>query len=256
MGVLSTFNVLRSRDSRQRLPVYEPPESPTRSKERYSTEDDSSDSDDDSDYSEASSPSTNGSRQRSGSFGSGAPMLPRRRVYATPSPSRRPTRPYFYRLPNRIVRYLCVAMMMTILLFIFSLIRASQVENRRIANGEVGKAAAPPPPWQSFEFLTRYYGGVKSIVPFAESSPQYPREQDEQPFNTTSDSRTLTKPHMHPDDHEPSEGPLPPSRPFSSYPGSVLADRRTGFTECFLDKKHAVSIPAVRYFDGRRVACR
>ncbi len=258
MGVLSSLSLMRSRASKQKLPVYEPLGSPTESpsKERYSSESSalSESDDDDSDCSAPSSPSTGGSRQTSSSFDSEALMLPKRRAYAKANaipPRRRPARPYFYRLPNKIVRYLCVAMIMTILLFIYSLIRASQVENRRIANGDIEKAAAPPPPWESFGFLTRYYGGVRSLAPFADSSPEYPLERDEQPYNATRDARNPPGLHSQPEELEVNQDPLPPSKPFLGYPGSVFAESQTAPVQCYLDREHKANLPPVRYFDGR-----
>jgi hypothetical protein len=256
MGLMS-LDMLRSRENRQRLPVYEPlkspggpPASPT--KETY--DDEYSSDQDESDYSDidVSGPSSNCSRQTSSDFSSSAAMLPKRAAYAHMSPSRprRIPRPHLYRLPNKVIRYLCIGMISTILLFMFSLIRASQVENRRIANGEVDKTAPPPPPWSSFEFLTRYYGGVRTLLPLDENVPQYPRDEDEQTFNATN-GYSLLRPHLHPEDHQVNDGPLPLSKPFAQYPGNVLSQVRDEITQCFVDQNDAVSIPPIRYFDGR-----
>jgi len=250
MGLL---NVLRSRERRQRLPVYEPLESPTApSKERYGPADhDYSDDDSDDDYLDEPLSSAGSSRKTSSSLDSGAMMLPKREAFASVgSPARRSRRPYFYRIPNKIVRYLCAGMIVTILLFMFSLVRASQAENQRILKGEVDKAAAPPAPWEAFEFLTRYYGGVRSLVPFEENIPQYPRDEDEQPFNATG-GQVPPRPHLHPDEHQVNEGPLPPSRAFPEYPGSVLAEGQSDITQCFIDKEQSVHVPPIRYFEGR-----
>jgi len=251
MGVL---NVLRSRERRQTLPIYEPLGSPvsSSSKERYSAADqDYSDEDADSDFSDEDLGSASSSRKTSSSLSSTAMMLPKREAYAAKSsPARRPQRLYLYRIPNKIVRYLCLGMIATILLFMFSLVRASQAENRRILNGEIDKGPAPPAPWEAFEFLSRYYGGVRSLVPFEDSIPQYPRDEDEQPFNATG-GQMPSRPHLHPDDHKVNEGPLPPSHAFPQYPGSVFTEEQTDIAECFVDPEQSVGVPPIRYFEGR-----
>ncbi|TPX14267.1 uncharacterized protein E0L32_000661 [Thyridium curvatum] len=249
--------MFRRKAKESQLPVYEKLQSPNTETGNYSNEDDLSDIsddsyDDESDYSSSSSPSTNHSRQTSSSHSSTAIMLPKRRAFeARP---RRPGRPYFYRLPNKVIRYLCLGMMTTIIIFIVSLVRASQLENRRIANGDIdrAKAPAPPAPWESFEFLTRYYGGVKSLLPLSENVPQYPRDQDEQPYmaNDTGNPQVAAS-DVNIQTHTVKDGPFPNSKPFSSYPGSVLVQDKAEIVECFLDAQGTVRVPSLQYFEGR-----
>jgi hypothetical protein len=127
-------------------------------------------------------------------------------------------------------------MITTLLLFIFSLVRASQVENKRISEGRVDKKPPPPPKWESFQFLTRYYGGIRTLVPFTENSPQYPKMEDEQPYNSSQGGKRS----------------FPSSKVFADYTGSVFAQTNNDdMHECFLDTENQVKVPLIRYYDGR-----
>jgi len=142
-------------------------------------------------------------------------------------------------------------MITTIIVFIVSLARASQLENRRIAAGKVEKKPPPPPVWESFEFLTRYYGGIRSLVPLAENDPQYPRLEDELPYNA---SRNVMSGKRGSDSHNLGRGDksLAPSKAFNDHPLAIFmgidADE---INECFLDAKNTVRVPPIRYYDGR-----
>ncbi|KXX79608.1 hypothetical protein MMYC01_203003 [Madurella mycetomatis] len=262
MGLLS-LGFLRSREAdRPKLPLYrELPASRTRTprtprspiKERYSDADDSSDDDsDDGDYSDdstSSSPSSGSSRRTSASVSSAAALMaPKRPVAAA---MRRPVRRYLYRLPNRVIRYLCIGMISTIIMFILFLVRASHLENKRLAEGKVeNKPADPPPPWEQFEFLTRYYGGVRTIIPLADNTPQYPRLEEEGPYNATQPQRQESE------GQEAVQPPVgtkavPSSKAFDSYPNAGLPSLDDGIHECFVDSQNKVKVPPVRYLKGR-----
>lgn len=231
MGLLSY--PLRARE--QRLPRYERVRSPT--KERYS-DDEYYPSDDDSDIS-ISDRSRGSSRNTSGSLSSvGRPMLPKRK----PAAPRRTASVYPYRLPTRITRYVFLLLLGMILLMIGSLIRASQVENWKVANGKVDSRPAPPPMWEKFPFLERYYGGLKSIVPFAELKPQYPARSDPETDRTAK--REEDKEHM--DSMEQRD--IPASLPWDSYPSR---NEESDMHECFLDSAKSISVPPIRYYNGR-----
>lgn len=244
MGIFP-LNLRRVRELRQpKLPVYEPLNSPDATKERFSSSDaSSSDTDgyDSSDYSAPSSPRASGSRHTSDSMSSTHSMLPKRTrsfpVAKRPSPPR-----YLYRLPNKVIRYLCIGMVTTLVLFIFSLVRASQLENKHIAEGKVEKKPPPPPAWEGFQFLTRYYGGIKTLAPLSENVPQYPRFEDEQPYNTTSSVSSSGKAESR---------DLPPSQAFTDHPRSTVAQSAGDVKECFLDAGNRVRVPPIRYYEGR-----
>lgn len=173
------------------------------------------------------------SRETSGSY---RPMLRRS--------SSRPKKPIqFYKPPSRrTTRYLCLALFTTLLVFILSLIRASWVSARQLELGPVDTGQPPKPPlWEEFPFLTRYFGGIRSLVPKNENKPEYP--SDEEPvaalLNTSVEAR--------------SEKPFPKSVPFDPYPdykSSAYTSQYAEKHECFLDAEDRVGIPQVHYYEG------
>ncbi|KAI0136986.1 hypothetical protein BJ170DRAFT_37984 [Xylariales sp. AK1849] len=237
MGVFS-LNPLRSRDGRHsRLPVYENLNAP--SKERDSN--DSYDSSDYDDYSVTSSPSTNNSRHTSSSSAA-TPMMSKKRFTLA---ARRPGRSLGNRLPNKVIRYLCIGLVSTILLFMFTLIRASQNENRMISEGKIAKGPLAPPLWESYPFLTRYYGGLRNLVSLQTNVPEYPRPEDELPLdklafvNFTEGTSGAYK------------RDLPASEAFVDHPGSIFKTAPEKINECFVDANNKVRVPPIRYYSGR-----
>lgn len=151
-----------------------------------------------------------------------------------------------YRLPNKVTRLLCIGLLVGIILFISALVHAGVAENHRILKGEVPQRPSGPNAWESFNFLTRYYGGIKTLVPFKDNIPQYPRLEDEVPFNDNNEPG----PEFYSGSREPSQDPLPPSKVFATdYPKSVFKSQKVN--ACFLDEAHNVKVPYVRYYDGR-----
>ncbi|KAH8802040.1 hypothetical protein F5882DRAFT_153389 [Hyaloscypha sp. PMI_1271] len=195
----------------------------------------SDDSDDESDYSsDASSPVS--SRETSGSYSSNQPML--RRKSSTGS-----QRPAYsrYRLPNRVMRYLCLALISTIVIFMLSLVRMSVVSSRRVEAGDLGKRPPPPPePWKSFTFLSRYYGGIRTLVPLSERQPEYPSAADELPAS----NETATIPVRE----------IPSSKPFDAFEHQAsesYLSEHAPVQECFLDLESTIRIPQLQYYQGR-----
>ena len=226
---------------RSKLPVYEKLGKDRDSNDSYDEDSDyDPDPESDDDYTEPPSPSPANSRNVS----SATPMMPKR-SFAAAVPQR-PGRPFFYRLPNKVVRYLCFGLLGFMVLLIFGLVRASQYENLRISQGRITKGPGATPAWESFEFLTRYYGGVRNLVPLAKNTPEYPRPEDETPLdklsfvnNTGTDRVFDTR-------------ALPASKEFASaYPKSIFNTAPLEINECFIDKEKKVRVPPVRYFDGR-----
>ncbi|KAK4154721.1 hypothetical protein C8A00DRAFT_32459 [Chaetomidium leptoderma] len=263
MGILP-FNPFRSREAKApKLPLYKDlsssrartpraPRSPT--KERYSDADDSSDESDDGDITDSSTSSAGSSRRTSSSVSSAAAlMLPKRRPVV--AARRTPVRRYLYRLPNKVIRYLCIGMISTIIIFIFVLVRASQVENRRIAEGKIKPKPVDPPPWEQFDFLTRYYGGVKSVIPLAGNTPQYPRLAEEGPYNASQPAQQQQE--QQESERREAEQlateakQAPPSKAFIDYPAAGIPKSADGIHECFLDSQNTLKAPSIRYLEGR-----
>ncbi|TAQ88348.1 hypothetical protein B7494_g3329 [Chlorociboria aeruginascens] len=187
--------------------------------------------DDDDDFSEISSPGS--SRDTSGAYSSSRPMLRRK-------PSAGSQRPSPYRLPHKMTRYLCLALISTLAIFMLSLVRMSIVSSRKVAVGDLKRPPPPPSPWESFEFLSRYYGGIRTLSPILQDKPEYPLLEDEGlPLNATH-IQDSTKPI-----HE-----VPDSQPFKPYP-SYDTSEYTPARECFLDVHSTVRVPPLQYYPGR-----
>ena len=160
-------------------------------------------------------------------YGSQQPMLE--------NATRRAKSYYRHRLPNRIVRYLCLALMSTVILFILSLIRMSWSSSRQL---ERGSLKPPPAPWESFEFLKRYYGGIRTLVPREVNVPEYPADLD---ITQTMANDTLRLRN------------LPDSTSFLPYPDYTSAQYRLDYgpiRECFLDREETIRIPDVQSYTG------
>lgn len=230
----------RSRHGRHaQLPIYEKSRTPSR--ERLTN--DSYDESDYDEYSTTSSPGTGVSRHASSTSSHAVPILAKPRIVGP----RGPARPYFYRLPNKVVRYLCFGLVSFIVLLILTLARASHIENKAHAEGKIAKPPPPPHIWESYPYLTRYYGGIRSLVPYAQSKAEYPRAEDELPLDKLAFAQDAKN-------SEPTEARsrgVPPSVEFNTHPQSVFKSTPETFEECFLDAEKKVRVPPIRYYDGR-----
>ncbi|QUC18393.1 uncharacterized protein UV8b_02634 [Ustilaginoidea virens] len=135
-------------------------------------------------------------------------------------------------------RYVLYGAMGIIVLLVVSLVRASQVENWKVANGKVKTTAPPPPAWENFPFLERYYGGIRTLRPFNESEPSYPNRPIEQPQSNGKFAR----------EEEEAEIKLASSLSWENYPA---ANKEEHIHECFIDAAGKVRVPPLRYYDGR-----
>ncbi|KAI0404793.1 hypothetical protein F4802DRAFT_212496 [Xylaria palmicola] len=229
----------RSRHGRHsRLPVYEKARAPSR--ERLTN--DSYDESDYDEYSTTSSPGTGNSRHTSTTSSLPVPILSKPRL---PLP-RGPGRPLFYRLPNKVIRYLCFGLVSFIVLLILTLARASHNENRAHAEGRIKKKPSPHI-WESYPHLTRYYGGIRNLVLVAENKPEYPRTEDELPL----DKLGLTQDIKNPEPIPSQARGFPSSKEFAAHPQSVFKTAPEKFNECFLDSEQKIRVPLIRYYDGR-----
>ncbi|KAM0260524.1 hypothetical protein ACHAQJ_002758 [Trichoderma viride] len=216
----------RSREAR--LPMYQNLSSPT--KERYSNDGYYSTSDGDSESS-FSGPSSRASRNVSESY-----LVQKK----SQRPSlQRPSGFYPYRLPPRIVRYVVFAVVGLIILMIISLIRASQIENWKVVNGKVNSRPTPPPLWEKFSLLERYYGGIRTLVPLEKNTPEYPKSGEPAPSNPASASDSKV---------ENREKKFPTSHSWANYTGR---SEDVDVKECFLDAAGKIRPPPLRYYNGR-----
>ena len=159
-------------------------------------------------------------------------MLPKR------SGPRRKHKEAFRPPSRRTTRYLCLALFTTLVVFILSLVRASHVSRRQLELGPVEKTGPPkPPPWEAFPFLTRYFGGVRSIAPKSEIVAEYP--SDEEPLTTETNVTVQTR-------EERVVSTNVPFNPYQAAEGEETPPRR----ECFLDERKETRIPQVHVYEG------
>ncbi|KAG5938575.1 hypothetical protein E4U53_007975 [Claviceps sorghi] len=236
MGVL--YNPLRSRE--QRLPLYQNPNSP--SKERYSDDEyDYSDEESEGSYHSESSSSYASKHVASGSTSGRVLLLSKKKALLQPIKQKKVSRIYPYRLPAKVTRYVVLGVIVAILLMILSLVRASQVENWKVANGKVKMAAPPPHVWETFPFLERYYGGIKTVKPLGESEPSYPHEPAPAHSSPLPSEKTTTR-------DETLQSTVPSSLSWDKYPAASV---ESDVQECFIDAAGKVRVPPLRYYNGR-----
>lgn len=164
-----------------------------------------------------------------GSSGSHQPML-------GGSPSyRKPILHHPYRLPNRIIRWLCLALMSTVILFILSLIRMSWISSRQVET-ELKDKPLPTPPWESFQTLKGYYAGIRTLVPGDQNIPEYPRDEE---AVRTSISAEFTERRSYSN-----------FNPYPNYNSPDYKSKHGPTFDCFLDDKTEKTLPAVQSYSG------
>jgi hypothetical protein len=132
-------------------------------------------------------------------------------------------------------------LILTLMIFCAALVRMGYK-----SQNEVHRSGDPPPPppkvWESFPFLTRYYGGIRTLMPFAENKPEYPRGEDESPRTNATEA------------HKLASRTLPSSKTFNPYPDyhSDAYTQEFGLVKkCYLDKAATIQIPSLQYYEGR-----
>ncbi|KFZ10299.1 hypothetical protein V501_05245 [Pseudogymnoascus sp. VKM F-4519 (FW-2642)] len=192
-------------------------------------------SSDDYDSSLPISPVTSSSRETSGSYDSTQPMIKRRTILRTRQ------RCFAYRVPQRIIRYLCFLIMLGVLAFIGFLIAMSIIDSKKLEDmGNQRPEGAKQ--WESFPFSDRYYGGIKALVSLAKNKPEYPRDPEDE-----TELLNITEVMS-------SKLGIPSSKPYNPYPdynSSAYLQEYVPVKECFLDAKTNARIPPLRYYEGR-----
>lgn len=159
--------------------------------------------------------------------------------------SRHNRKPYYrYRLPNSIIRYLCLALISTVIIFILTLIRMSWTSSRRLEFGRLGLLL--PPQWESFPFLERYYGGVRTLVYRDQNIPEYPRDNGDEGLSTKESDINSTQAKRQTEDPHFSQ----PFDPYPNYHSDEYLARYASVSECYLDAEGTIRIPAVHSYIG------
>ncbi|KIX04860.1 uncharacterized protein Z518_05731 [Rhinocladiella mackenziei CBS 650.93] len=210
---------------------------------RHGHESDNDELFDDDDPSAASSRSTSSSYK----------PTPVKKAY---NPTRSSSPSFLGRMPRSIMRYLCLGVAASLLIFIFSLVRLSYNSDKEIQMALKEEVIKPkPPPWESFPFLERYYGGIRSLVPAKSNVPEYPRTDDEAPPEDLDVAREVEEDEKSKENetHQRRKRTIRASKRFDPYPNYTSPEYVAEYGEkvdCFLDAQNTISIPPVRIYEG------
>ena len=150
-----------------------------------------------------------------------------------------------FRIPNKIMRWLCLLLFVSLVLFILVLFRFSFTAVDRVTG--LSNMRSKPPQWESYPFLKRYQGGVRTLVSRKEHTPEYPGDGSEElglgGAGSADGSRVQAR----------GDGPTMSSSVFNPYPDysseayiSKYGEKR----DCFLDEDETKRIPLVHHFPG------
>ncbi|KAK5390425.1 hypothetical protein LTR20_002854 [Exophiala xenobiotica] len=160
--------------------------------------------------------------------------------------------PYLGRMPRSVMRWICLGVAAGLVVFIFSLVRMSWNADKAVQVAiQEEKLKPKPPPWESFPFLERYYGGVRSLVPSTSNVPEYPQKEDEVPMENLD--LPEEPPLNPPETSNKKKRAIPSSQIFNPYPNYTSPEyiaRHGEKVDCFLDEKNTISIPQVRIYEG------
>ena len=186
---------------------------------------------------EDDSPSSYSSRVTSGSY---QPMLGRAPAGLSKATNAfyRRQRPFFVsRLPSSMTRWLGFALTFLMFDFIFGLIRASRSSAKQVeVELEKGGIVEKPAPWESFPFLERYYGGIRSLVDKSANIPEYPGER-RAGINTTETASSVQRSSKRFD-------------PYPAYTSEEYISRYGAKVDCFLDEAGQIDVPSVHMYEG------
>ncbi|KAL5408524.1 hypothetical protein PMIN03_006491 [Paraphaeosphaeria minitans] len=194
------------------------------------------------DESSSSSPTSSPNSSRSSSAAL-IPLKPKRiRALSRPSVSA-----YSYKNPRMFTRYFGLAVGMTVLLFMYFLLHQSWASIRS-AELDLHNDPPPPPVWESFPFLKRYHGGIRTLVSREENNPEYPKKEDINPDMPPQETKeTASK------DKRMEGGKLPDSvlfNPYPDYQSQKYIDEYGPVETCYMDPEEKLQIPSMRVYNG------
>lgn len=102
----------------------------------------------------------------------------------------------------------------------------------------------PKPQWESFPFLHRYYGGVRSIVSRGANKPEYPGD-GEAVSTFENQSEAINQLHL-------PESTIKSAKfdPYPEYSSPEYSSIHEGKYDCFVDKAKRIRIPSTRSYAG------
>ncbi|KAK2760771.1 hypothetical protein FQN54_002008 [Arachnomyces sp. PD_36] len=154
---------------------------------------------------------------------------------------RREKSTYFYRVPNRVTRRLCLGLLLFLVLFIITLIRLGHASAEQLElQIEKHLPSKKPPQWESFPFLKRYHGGIRTLMERNESTPEYPGDGVDDLILGDGESR----------DEDKLRFTSHAFNPYPNYSNDAYIKKFGKKKDCFLDEEETVSIPAVHIYDA------
>ncbi|KAL4809471.1 hypothetical protein BDV18DRAFT_80936 [Aspergillus unguis] len=189
------------------------------------------------------------SRSSSSSAASYYPML------NTAATARRP-RPTigFYRVPHRIMRWLCFSLFAALLLFILTLFRFTISAQSTQAPFEVPSMPSRPPPWENFPFLRRYHGGIRTLVARKENIPEYPNDDPEGLLSDKAVTNKSVEIRDQANEADTADQGLPfmstAFNPYPDYTAEEYIEKYGVKRECFLDDDETLRLPSVHSYPG------
>ncbi|GMG05663.1 unnamed protein product [Aspergillus oryzae] len=164
-------------------------------------------------------------------------------------PARRQPRPVtgFYRVPNRIMRRLCFGLLVALVLFILTLFRFTIRSSVTQVPLEIPKTTPKPPQWESFPFLKRYHGGLRSLVPRKGQVPEYPGDNPDV-MGLGGDAEANATNLQARDEALPVLSSV--FDPYPNYTSPAYIAKYGEKRECFLDVRETMRIPLVHHYPG------
>ncbi|PWY73210.1 hypothetical protein BO94DRAFT_500831 [Aspergillus sclerotioniger CBS 115572] len=166
-----------------------------------------------------------------------------------PMLNRAPPRPRSrvgYRVPHRIMKWLCFALLSFLILFICALFRFTFLSTVTRVNVQLPRPAPRPAPWENFPFLKRYHGGIRSLVSRSEGVPEYPNDNPE--------AIGLDKENANDTVIQARDQALPFSssvfNPYPEYSSMEYIAKYGEKRECFLDEDETLRVPLVHHYPG------
>ena len=208
-------------------------------------------SDDYEAYMSSGTPSPSSSRHSSGAYDTNPNNIESRPLRRSSkshrrAPSKATVSAYSYRNPRACTRYFGLAVASTLLFFMYFLFSSSWAS---IRNAELGLNKPPPPPnvWESFPFLKRYHGGIRSLVSRDKNVPEYPTKQDIDPELPAEEPKGDVKERRSQGAHIADSIPFDP---YPDYSGINYVDKYGPVETCYLDANDTIKVPGLRAYKG------
>jgi hypothetical protein len=210
-------------------------------------------SDNDSDVS-ATPSSEYSSRQSSGSYDTNPnniesrPLAPNGRSPKAHrrTQSRSKFSAYSYRNPRACTRYFGLAIASTLLFFVWFLFSSSW-DSARITELGLHKSPPPPPVWESFPFLKRYHGGIRTLVRRDQNVPEYPTKQDIEPDLPVEEIKKEAPVERSQGAHIADSSKF---NPYPAYSSDAYLNEHAAVETCYLDANDTIQIPGLRAYKG------